>query len=340
MKVLLDGPQPDAIAPHRSGQYESSKTARQAQFVYRKLFGSKPLRRQTSLPRRETGKRGCRNKGLQAFLRRREHEIQKAGLQASSQERDKAAEFEKFALAEAECGRKRKEFASYSKTVQEKAQKKQKLLEALSAGDTEACAKLKADKDKAAAAPQLQRMDLQIKLEQQCFLQPELCLVVSVRGEGSESMMTSTQRDLMEKKLGLTVVTFAKDGSMAPDLLRARHLIWFAPTCAEETSFIDPHNPSSDLSGVLIASRLFGGHVAGPEWLSFCKPDKILEPVLRIKNALRLPLELCLHESIPQKPLLLSLIVAAAKDPEMSGETRWVVQGCRKKLSGAPDLLL
>ena len=85
------------------------------------------------LPRRETGaRRGCRQKGMAAFLARRHNESKACTLPLSDDVQVCRMESLQAKTEEtAEVGRKRKEYESFSARIAEKTKKRQAIMERL-----------------------------------------------------------------------------------------------------------------------------------------------------------------------------------------------------------------
>ena len=139
LKCLLDGPAVDEIAIESNGIYTPSMRILEVQSQWRKLFGARPKKTtgkisERPLPRRETGaRRGCRKKGMAAFLERRHKESKACSALPMSDDVQVCRMESLQAKTEetAEIGRKRKEYESFSARIAEKTKKRQAIMERL-----------------------------------------------------------------------------------------------------------------------------------------------------------------------------------------------------------------
>ena len=82
-------------------------------------------------------------------------------------------------------------------------------------------------------------------------------------------------------------------------------------------------------------SRLFGGYVAGPFWLSECvRRGQLLTPLLRLSPGLEVERQVGFDDNLPQQAALLRLISAAESD--VLGIRRWTIRSRRSELTLPP----
>ena len=139
LKCLLDGPAVDQIAPESHGIYTPSMRILEVQTQVEETVWSQTKNKrkicdssERPLPRRETGaRRGCRQKGMAAFLAKR-HKDSKACTALPLSDDVQVCRMESLqAKTEetAEVGRKRKEYESFSARIAEKTKKRQAIME-------------------------------------------------------------------------------------------------------------------------------------------------------------------------------------------------------------------
>ena len=158
------------------------------------------------------------------------------------------------------------------------------------------------------------------------MLQQETCILVIASGAATD------EQKLIFKNLKLKVVNFKpEDAEHMKRLLKSRHLIWFGVSKRIETELIHPKSAAED--PVFIASRLLGGFVAGPEWLSFIsEKNLIVQPLLRLESGMNIKQELSINLSIPYIDMVKFLMASIMADASRSVEVRWSVQERRRKL--------
>ncbi|CAK8986050.1 Uncharacterized protein (Fragment) [Durusdinium trenchii] len=309
-KTLLDGPLPEEI-PFKKTEgiptYEMTQFVVQVQKVYRKEYGTArarkvPAEQDDRLPRREQGLRKGRKTGMAAFLREREGQIQRSDSSKSEspQSLDSNTASSLSAVKEAACsnGKKRQEYESYAAALENIASKKRKVLQSFGEkSDPEAKQKLKAAEEKIWNKPTLERRDLAINLERGLLLVEALCLVVLRPGV----RLSGGCRNAFEP-LKLKVVAWTpNDGSFLQEVSSVKHVIWFDSTPESLDQMIHLDN-KADQDDYILGTRMYGGFVAGIEWLDHCVKHKlVIRPVLCLKSALTLKQELVIHKSLRQK---------------------------------------
>ena len=337
LKVLLDGPSPQDLAPfHKQANgsvtYVPSHKVLQIQCAYRQAYGVTLLRKRTAddekLPRRETKSR-AKKRGLAAFLRVREQEM----TSASTSPAESMEDLKKISSREAEATKCHGE--TLAATLQANLMKTRKHTEIYASGrpDDETLKKLKLEegqlKKKLDDIDLLQRRDLTANKGQEKFIDSDLCALMVAT---SDIDLTKTQAKALEN-LGLRWRRWRPDESMMDRLISKKHIIWFAPSEKMEHTLIEAMDEDKDCC--LLASRLFGGHVAGREWLDSCvEAGRVVRPVLYLESAVTARNhEIAFHESLPQRPNLDKMMLKLFKDP--TKEIRWVLHHSRKKLCHA-----
>lgn len=341
-KTLLDGPLPEEI-PFKKTEgiptYEMTQFVVQVQKVYRKEYGTArarkvPAEQDDRLPRREQGLRKGRKTGMAAFLREREGQIQRSDSSKSEspQSLDSNTASSLSAVKEAACsnGKKRQEYESYAAALENIASKKRKVLQSFGEkSDPEAKQKLKAAEEKIRNKPTLERRDLAINLERGLLLVEALCLVVLRPGV----RLSGGCRNAFES-LKLKVVAWTpNDGSFLQEVSSVKHVIWFdsTPESLDQMTHLDN---KADQDDYILGTRMYGGFVAGIEWLDHCVKHKlVIRPVLCLKSALTLKQELVIHKSLRQKTLVETIANCVQADAARSGAVGMVFHGARKKLS-------
>ena len=159
------------------------------------------------------------------------------------------------------------------------------------------------------------------------MLQPQTCLLVIASGAATD------EQELIFKRLKLKVVNFKpEDAGLIKQLLKSTHVIWFGTSKKIETQLIHPKSVAAD-DPVFITSRLLGGFVAGPEWLSFIsEKNVIVQPLLRLESGMNIKQELSINPSIPHNDLVKYLMASIMADVSRSVEVRWSLKEVQRKL--------
>lgn len=341
LKVLLDGPRPEDLVPfHKevngSVTYMPSPKVFEIQYAYRQAYGVTKLRKKKAdnaekLPRRETKSR-AKKRGLAAFLRAREQEM----TSASPPPAELMEELKHISSREAEATKCHGE--TLAATLQANLMKKRKRTEIYASGrpDDETIKKMKLEEDqlkkKLDDIALLQRRDLTVNKEQGKFIDSDLCALMVATADID---LTKTQAKALEN-LGLRWRRWKpSDESTFDRLIAKKHIIWFCPSEVMEKRMLMREGVDEDHDCCLLASRLFGGYVAGREWLDSCvAASQVVCPVLHLQSAVTATFgrttEIAIHESVPQRPIFDSMMVKLFKDP--TKDIRWVVHHSRKKL--------
>ncbi len=310
LKVLFDGPQgadsKDLCRPPipEDNTYRLGSWGHRVLGHYRAMFGGQSNTSKTRLPRRHMKKRPT--SGLAAFLRARA--LEEAGLQREAMPAEKLEKLEKQTANEAKQ-RLSESQATLRRKLQEKASLKRRLLDEAVFSE-HAQKKLKAalkDEAKLLENAKVHRRDLACAEK----LSPEGLLVVCVTLTGEKEPcpiktgLNLTQIGLL-KHIHWNESVKGRGQEVAKLALEGKGVIWLAHGDASEKALVTGN------AFLALASRLLGGWVANMEWLNHCLTHGLVEPLLLMNRALKIPREVFLDAAIPECMQALGALVFAS----------------------------
>ena len=332
LKVMLDC---DAVVNYNilSKEYSFTDFGLRAFNRYRSLFGAAKNAPASVLPRRTLHRR-CSSTGVAAFKRLQAQQKAEAVPKDLPVEEAKSLKRALDSSAAEQCTpRQKKLMVSLAERVTAKlkvvgpaafAQDARERLEKFQREDREQLQKLE--------AIQLRELKDTSPLDAKDGL--AVCIISKAEVTACDKIIKEKAQAL-HKLCGMRVCHLTSK-NLVSRCLQAKFVIFLATSREAEAGLIYHGTESHEgLDLGAAVSRLFGGYIAGPSWLSECmRRGQLLTPLLCLSPGLQVERQVGFDDNLPQQAALLRLISAAESD--VLGIRRWTIRSRRSELTLPP----